>query len=200
METKGTWKNLEGTFRERAKALSDVECACGCGGFISNRAAKRKEKGLTAGYIKGHGWKGKKLPEITKEKIRKNHVDYSGENNPNFGKGLFGEDNPNWQGGKTALYDKGHNQPGAGSRYDRDFKKNIRKRDGKCVLCGNTSRLHAHHIEPWMEREDLRYDERNCVTLCIRCHTRADNAHHKEEIKPMLVAYINELYKDEVQY
>ena len=191
--SKRSWKGLPGTFGERQLASSDVLCACGCSGFISGRAKRAKEKGLTEGYIKGHTWKGKSLPESAKEKMRTNHADVSGEKNPNFGKGLHGEDNPNWQGGKKRNFYKGGNQPEAARKHDREFRRRIIDRDKACVLCGNETRLLVHHIESWVDRKDLRQDETNCVTLCIRCHGRADNAHHKDLVKPMLLAYIETL-------
>lgn len=187
----------EGGFWEWQRQLSDVECACGCGQYITNRSAREKRNGKpNGGYCHGHIWKGRTLPEAAKQKMRENHADVSGEKNPNFGKGLFGEDNPNWQGGKKVNGYIHNNPPERNRKIDRDLGLYVIKRDGKCVLCGNTSRLHAHHIEPWMEIECLRYDEKNLVSLCVRCHTRADNAHHKERIKPMLKAYIETIYKD----
>lgn len=192
---KRTWCNLEGTFEERQHQLSNELCACGCGQFISIRAAKAKAKGKTDGYVKGHTWKGREMPESAKQKMQENHADFSGEKNPNFGRGLFREKNPNWQGGKTDKYWPG-GQPKAGNKKDREFRKQIKERDGKCILCGNKTKLECHHIESWIDQEGLRFDERNCVTLCKSCHPKADNKHHKDTIKPMLQAYIKVLYGD----
>lgn len=171
---------------------STVLCACGCGRVISKRAAKARARGMSDGYIKGHTWKGRTLPETAKQKMRERHADVSGENNPNYSKGLIGVANPNWQGGKKALYIK-NNPPGRGAKHDRLFVKKIRERDGKCILCGSDAMLDVHHIEPWIEAETLRFDPRNCVTLCRPCHTRADNAHHRQEVKTSLVAYVGSL-------
>lgn len=177
----------------RHRPMSDVLCACGCGQPISRQAARNKARGKpNAGYVHGHVWKGRTLPEAARAKMRANHADVSGERNPNYGKGLFGETNPNWQGGKTRRYVK-HNPPGANCLRDLAFRARIRERDGHCVLCGSTEALHAHHIEPWMEREDLRFDEHNVVTLCRPCHARADNVHHRDRIKPTLLAHVRGL-------
>lgn len=35
--------------------------------------------------------------------------------------------------------------------------------------------LQVHHIEPLEEREDLRLEEDNLITLCIQHHSMADN-------------------------
>lgn len=190
---KKTHKKLEGTFWERQKKASGIKCACGCGDFISNRAAKAKAKGSGGGYIKGHFWKGRELPESIKEKMRENHADFSGDKNPNYGKGLFGPDNPNWQGGKKEKYYIGNSPIGVNTKEDLAFRKYIKARDKECILCGKKKMLECHHIEPWVERKELRFDPKNCVTLCKPCHTRADNKHHKERIRPMLQAYINNL-------
>jgi hypothetical protein len=172
---------------------SSILCKCGCGEFITNRSARNLEKGNpNAGYKAGHIWKGRTLPDSAKQKMRENHADFAGEKNPNFGKGLQGDSNPNWQGGKKLRYAKG-NSPGAGTKQDLEFRISIRKRDGQCILCGNTSRLEVHHIESWIDSESRRFDPMNCVTLCKSCHVRADNVHHKDRIRPMLIAYLDSL-------
>ena len=192
---KKSWKKLEGKFLDRQKQLSDEKCACGCGGFITNRAAKNKAKGLTPGYIKGHTWKGRKMSEAARQKMRDNHADVSGENNPNYGKGLFGENNPNWQGGKKQKHYKGNIQMGGvHTKHDLEFRKSIRARDKKCVLCHKRTTLEAHHIESWVNHPELRHDPKNCVTLCKSCHARADNRHHKQKFKALLTAYIKTLW------
>jgi len=176
------------------KQKSTVQCKCGCGEFITNRAAKLLANGKeNGGYCKGHRYKGKNLPLTTCLKMSENHADVSGKNNPNYGKGLFGEDNPNWQGGKVLRYGKGKNHPNANTVQDFTFRKEIKERDGKCILCDNKTRLECHHIKSWINHEELRFDPSNCITLCKSCHVRADNAHHKDRIKPMLLAYIDSL-------
>ena len=174
--------------------LSNEKCACGCGQFISVRTARAKAKGVTKGYIFGHIWKGRKIPEYAKVKMRLNHADVSGEKNPNYGKGLFGERNPNWQGGKTIYLYRKNNQIGINTKKDIEFRHSIMARDKKCVLCGNISKLNTHHIEPWVEAPELRFNSLNVVTLCKSCHVRIDNKHHKEIYKPMLKTYTHNIY------
>ncbi len=193
MTEKAKWTKHDGGFWEWQKQKSSILCRCGCGEFITNRAAKNVEKGKpNAGYCYGHIWKGRSLPESAKQKMRENHADFSGEKNPNYGGGLPGELNPNWQGGRKQRYIK-NNPPHRGNSKDKKFIRSVKERDGMCVLCGKISRLEAHHIEPYMESEELRYEIKNGVTLCKSCHLRADNKHHKDQTKPMLLAYINSL-------
>lgn len=52
----------------------------------------------------------------------------------------------------------------------RVWSREILKRDLKCVDCGATDGLQAHHIKGWNEAPDLRYEHSNGETLCWRCH------------------------------
>jgi hypothetical protein len=117
--------------------------------------------------------------------------DISGDKNPNYGGGCFGENNGNWQGGKLAKFYKGGNQIGINNKKDRAFRKYIKTLDDyKCCMCDSKDKIEIHHITPWVENETLRYDEKNCLALCKSCHTKSDNKHHKEEEKIKLLEYI----------
>ncbi len=53
----------------------------------------------------------------------------------------------------------------------RTWKKEVKERDGhKCKKCNATEKLHVHHIVPWKEKEELRFDVDNGQTLCATCH------------------------------
>lgn len=54
----------------------------------------------------------------------------------------------------------------------RLWRAEVFKRDGYiCALCRTRGvPLEANHIERWTDREDLRYDVNNGVTLCRPCH------------------------------
>jgi 5-methylcytosine-specific restriction endonuclease McrA len=61
------------------------------------------------------------------------------------------------------------------SRQCHNYKtwrnKVLEKDKNKCVKCGKENiRLHCHHIIPWKENEELRFDVSNGETLCPRCH------------------------------
>ena len=59
-------------------------------------------------------------------------------------------------------------------------KKNVKKRDGCCQVCGEMDKpLEIHHIMPLAKYPSLASDEHNLITLCQK--------HHKE---------YHELYKD----
>lgn len=44
------------------------------------------------------------------------------------------------------------------------------KAGNKCEHCGKTKRLNAHHIEGYITNKGLRYEARNGLCLCPRCH------------------------------
>jgi len=114
-----------------------------------------------------NGNKGKIISDKAKEKMRlAKEGMFLGEDNPNYGKGLFGEENPNWQGGKSF----GKYCP----KFNKPLKKQIRNRDNRtCQLCGKTEeenvQLNIHHIH---------YDKENCypdlITLCRSCNSKVN--------------------------
>lgn len=74
---------------------------------------------------------------------------------------------------------------------DELCSKYVRKRDGRCVLCGGhlgeVSKLQSHHwIVSRARSLKYRYDPRNCVSLCYACHI------HKIHNNPTL-ALLDEL-------
>lgn len=48
----------------------------------------------------------------------------------------------------------------------------------KCAICGSSENIEAHHIIPVANSEDHKYDSRNGVALCKRCHYLV---HHKKK-------------------
>ena len=59
------------------------------------------------------------------------------------------------------------------ARYKR-FKKKVHSRDKKCIIChdAKSKQFIAHHIIPWSENKDLRFNPDNGITLCIKCHKK----------------------------
>jgi len=58
------------------------------------------------------------------------------------------------------------------NKAHRDWANAVKLRDGnKCVICGNTKNLNAHHLIPW-EIEKFRFDVNNGISLCPSHHTR----------------------------
>lgn len=48
------------------------------------------------------------------------------------------------------------------------------KDDNKCQICGSTEKLHAHHIKPWKDHQELRLEVDNGKTLCLSCHSKIE--------------------------
>ena len=48
----------------------------------------------------------------------------------------------------------------------------------RCVICGSTEKLEAHHIEPRSMRPDLANDLNNGICLCHTCHWLYHNGNY----------------------
>lgn len=89
----------------------------------------------------------------------------------NFRKGKFkGKENPNWRGGKIRTQD----DPKRLTREYKHWRIAVKKRDGKCLECGSTKKLHSHHIVSVRNIKDLYLliDINNGITLCKKCHKK----------------------------
>jgi len=88
-----------------------------------------------------------------------------------------GENNPCWKGGITTEYTLIRTSPEA-----RKWRKAVFKRDNwACQACGKIGgKLNAHHIKSFAEHPDLRFEEDNGITLCVKCHGKF----HRENGKP----------------
>lgn len=87
-----------------------------------------------------------------------------------------GDKNPNWRGAKVDP-----NTRLRASYPSKEWSLAVRARDGhKCVDCGKTGKLHAHHVKPWKTHPELRFDVENGKTLCPVCHQHAHGFKFKQ--------------------
>lgn len=65
----------------------------------------------------------------------------------------------------------------------REWIKSVKERDNYiCQHCGcnNRLRMQAHHIVPWKDSIELRFELTNGMTLCRSCHKKEDRRIHPE--------------------
>ncbi len=139
---------------------------------ISEATKKQWKLGKLKGCPKGrkHTQEAKKRMSETHKSLGTRPPIYRGEKHYFFGKGYLikGENNPNWQGGKSF-------EP-YGLDWTDDLKDSIRKRDNYiCQLCGIHQdelnyKLSCHHID--YDKDNLNPD--NLITLCRNCHTKTN--------------------------
>jgi 5-methylcytosine-specific restriction endonuclease McrA len=55
------------------------------------------------------------------------------------------------------------------------WRNSVINRDKKCVICGATEHLTAHHMNHDSYFKDQRFDVNNGVTLCSKCHMNFHN-------------------------
>lgn len=84
-----------------------------------------------------------------------------------------GSGNNNWKNGVTPI-----NRLVRNTYQYREWSKQVRGRDGKCMECGSIEQLQAHHIERFIFNEENRFKLENGITLCEYCHFQY---HHKEK-------------------
>lgn len=172
--------------RQLSHGKRDKSCGCMCGKLVSKSLQGKKKsdehrrknseshKGKKQSIetrqkrsdsMKGKGpWnKGKHLSEEHKQKIKQNRPDFSGKNNPMYGKSR--ELSPVWQGGKS--------EEEYGSEWTKELKSFIKQRDlNICQTpnCFNNKRLCIHHIDYNKKNND----PNNLITLCRSCHTKTN--------------------------
>jgi len=125
-------------------------------------------------YSVGHShpnpMKGKKFgprPEWVREKISKSHigVPLSAEHR----KAMSGSNCHFWKGGVTAI----HKMIRESVEY-KHWRKAVFARDNyTCQECNERGgELHPHHIKPFADFPETRFDINNGVTLCKKCHEK----------------------------
>ena len=115
-------------------------------------------------WLRKLGIERKTMSEIRKRK----HWGLSGNKNGMYGR--TGKKSPRWNGGHS---------PERQSFYARsiwkELSKSILKRDNyKCKKCGaihdKENKLVVHHIKEWSKYPELRFEIKNLITLCVKCH------------------------------
>jgi len=119
----------------------------------------------------GNPFFGKTHSTELKEKMSKN---WSGKNNPWYGKDKFGENNPNYN---PDITDE-ERQSGRFYPEYKEWRKNVYERDKyTCQVCNQIGYdLNAHHLENYADNPELRITLENGITLCEDCHK---DFHHK---------------------
>lgn len=83
---------------------------------------------------------------------------------------MKGENHHNWKGGTAEK-----RSCDMASREYKAWRKSVFERDGyTCRICGDDKggNLNAHHIKPYRDYPELRYEVSNGVTLCEACHIK----------------------------
>lgn len=118
---------------------------------------------------------GRELSEETKEKIGEAHrgkeswcKGMTKQSHPDkITWGVSGEDHHAWKGGVSSEHKKIRE-----SKEYTNWRESVFERDGytcqKCKQIGGN--LNAHHIKPFAEFENERFNTDNGVTLCRECH------------------------------
>ena len=113
---------------------------------------------------------GKKLAGISKR--GKNHIFWGRKLTLEERKRLTGprlntrgKKHHNWKGGVTSQNRLER------VKFQQTIQKLIFERDSyTCQMCGSVRDLQVDHIKPWANYPKLRFNMKNCRTLCAKCH------------------------------
>lgn len=66
------------------------------------------------------------------------------------------------------------------STLEHLIKRRI-KEEGHCYFCGSTTHLHGHHIKPVTLYPQGKYDPKNIMVVCSKCHGEIHGMKFKDE-------------------
>lgn len=115
-------------------------------------------------------WKGKRHPYLGKKLSKRHRINLSiahqGQLPWNTGKKrpeMTGKNHPMWKGGIT--------DDRRSWKYTQMVKAVWKRDKYTCFLCGKReNKLDAHHILPWEDFPEWRFNKKNLTTLCKGCH------------------------------
>src|SRR4030065_2124982 len=121
----------------------------------------------------------KKISENSKGKAYCLGFKHSNETKLKWSLMRKGENNPNWKGGITPEQDKIRH-----CTETTHWRKAVYDKDKyTCQICGAKDKyLNAHHIKPFKDYPELRFDINNGITLCEDCHKDIHKSHIKTKI------------------
>lgn len=68
-----------------------------------------------------------------------------------------------------------NNENRATSFKYKEWRRQVLERDSnRCTKCGADENVHAHHVKPWRDYPELRFDVGNGLALCNCCHGKEE--------------------------
>lgn len=98
-----------------------------------------------------------------------------GTDNYFFGRDMSGANNARWISDRTKLAKLSNGNEYRNSPAHKEWSRDVKNRDGwKCRISNGdcSGQIVAHHILPWRDYENLRYEPNNGITLCRFHHPR----------------------------
>lgn len=97
-----------------------------------------------------------------------------------FARTKTGNKNNNWKGGIHP-----ENMIGRTTVKYNEWRISVFLRDERaCKKCGSKKEIQAHHIKPWSQFKNLRYDINNGITLCKKCHSKVHQKNGNDYFLP----------------
>ena len=163
---KGFWYGKKQSPESIAKRVAN---SVGKGTYGMKFTEEHKKK-LSEARMGKEPWnKGKQLSDEIREKLSAAHMGQVPWNKGKHHVAVIGEKNPNWKGGVS----NENNKIRASIEYSQ-WRKLVFERDNfNCQECNqHGGNLHAHHIKPFSDYPDDRFNIENGQTLCEACHRK----------------------------
>lgn len=150
-----------------------------CNGPIENRGKRFCDNSCSAKWrlknlvqVRQALEKGREKSSYTKERTCAQAAAIRGK--PNYK--IRGANHPNWKGGIGRCLVVGEGTL-------REWRRCVLKRDNyTCQECGDTDKIHAHHIKHRDTHPELMLDVKNGKALCHSCHSK-----HHAKSRPRLI-------------
>lgn len=166
------YRYLKGIIKRQHRSLTDSQIR-----EVRDRYIKHGETGPK--IAKAMGISHTYVYEIVGKGMKKRSVAYRLEQSLKWEGKRLGRDNPNYRHGKGHVYHRS-------SFFLEEWKKQVRKRDRVCMMCGRGKTLEAHHIiafsdERTEENPLLLVSLDNGILLCRSHHQMT--AHREREFE-----------------
>lgn len=162
--------------------------------YIDHPEKRKKLSEIAKARGNGKWMKGRKLPHISEANKRRKGKTYEELYGPvraeiERKKRRTGNER-HWEG-KPRKRPRPQHDDGKSSRWRRKVFERDNYTCQKCFIKGGI--LQAHHIKPWAKYPELRHELSNGITVCKKCHVRANRDSKGSTLRPLCDLHVHRI-------